>query len=85
MSHSADRPVTISLSHAPILKLKELDDSGKLELPSGSTIQVLLARLGIPDSQQRYLIVYANGKKQTLSYILRQDDAVQLFLPIGGG
>jgi hypothetical protein len=45
----------------------------------------LLELLGIPPNQQRYLIVYANGRKQSLSYTLRQDDDLQLFLPIGGG
>jgi sulfur carrier protein ThiS len=77
--------VTITLQHSPILKLKNLDSNGELTLSDGTTIRALLGRLGIPDGQQRYLIVYANGKKQTLSYTLEHGDAVQLFLPIGGG
>jgi hypothetical protein len=44
-----------------------------------------LGQLGVPGNQQRYLLVYANGKKQTLSYTLHDGDAVQLYLPIGGG
>jgi sulfur carrier protein ThiS len=79
------RQVTVIVQHSPILKLEGLDKSGSLEVPAGTTIQALLGRLGIPDNQKRYLLVYANGKKQTLSYTLRQDDALQLFLPIGGG
>jgi sulfur carrier protein ThiS len=73
------------LHHSPILKLKGLDDSGNVEVAAGTTVQALLSRLGIPDGQQRYLLVYANGRKQTSSYTLRNGDSVQLFLPIGGG
>jgi sulfur carrier protein ThiS len=77
--------MTISLRYSPILKLEGPDESGKVETAAGTTVKDLLGRLGIPDGQQRYLLVYANDRKQTLSYTLRDGDAVQLFLPIGGG
>jgi sulfur carrier protein ThiS len=80
-----NRPVSITVQHSPILKLKGNTPDGRLEVPAGTTVQALLGRLGVPDGQQRYLLVYANGKKQSLNYTLRRDDAVQLFLPIGGG
>jgi len=56
-----------------------------VEVSAGTTVGELMSRLGVPDAQQRYLLVYVNGKKQTVSCALRQGDAVQLFLPIGGG
>jgi molybdopterin converting factor small subunit len=77
--------MTISVHHSPVLKLTGLEDNGKLEVDAGTTVQGLLGRLGVPDGQQRYLLVYANGRKQTLSYTLKHGDEVQLFLPIGGG
>jgi sulfur carrier protein ThiS len=85
MAGNTDRVVRISVNHSPILKLKGLAQNGEVEIPAGSTVQALLGRLGVPDTQQRYLLVYVNGGKQTLSYTLRQADALQLFLPIGGG
>ena len=65
--------------------MRELSRDGRVQVPGGTTVASLLERLGIPSKQQRYIIVYTNGKKQSLNYTLRQDDTVQLFLPIGGG
>jgi sulfur carrier protein ThiS len=85
MAEATDQLISIILQHSPILKVWEISQNGRVQIPAGSTVSVLLGRLGIPANQQRYLIVYANGSKQSLSYILRENDAVQLFLPIGGG
>jgi len=85
MAGNTDRGVRITLNHSPILKLKDLTERGEVEVSAGTTVQALLGRLGVPDTQQRYLLVYVNGEKQTLSYTLRQGDALQLYLPIGGG
>jgi len=80
-----EQPISITLQHSPILKVREISQNGRVEVSAGTTTGALLEALGIPPNQQRYLIVYANGRKQPLSYTLRQDDVVQLFLPIGGG
>ena len=83
--YDIEQEMNITLHHSPILKLKGLDGSGSVEVDAGTTVKALLGRFAIPAGQQRYLLIYANGKKQTLSYTLRDGDAVQLFLPIGGG
>ena len=85
MAGATSQPVSITLQHSPILKLKGNAQGGRVEVPAGTTASALLERLGIPSNQHRYLIIYANGKKQSLSYTLRHEDVVQLFLPIGGG
>jgi sulfur carrier protein ThiS len=85
VTEAVDQVVSITVRHSPILKLENLSKGGQVEIPAGTTAKALLQRLGIPPNQQRYIIVYVNGNKQSLSYALRQDDAVQLFLPIGGG
>ena len=85
MAEAKDRLISITLHHSPILKVRKISQNGRVEVPAGTTAGALLERIGIPSNQQRYLIVYANGRKQSLSYTLRQDDKVQLFIPIGGG
>jgi molybdopterin converting factor small subunit len=85
VARAADRPVSITLQHSPILKLKETAPTGRIEVPAGTTAGELLTLLGIHSDHHRYILVYANGRKQGLGYVLRQGDAVQLFLPIGGG
>jgi sulfur carrier protein ThiS len=85
VTQAVQQPVSITVRHSPILKVEGISQGGRFEVPAGCTVGSLLERLGIPANQQRYLIVYANGGKKTSSYVLRQDDAIQLFLPIGGG
>ena len=85
MAEATDRSISITLHHSPILKVTNISRDGRVEVPAGTSAGALLERVGIPQNQQRYLIVYANGRKQSLSYTLRQDDKVQLFIPIGGG
>jgi sulfur carrier protein ThiS len=85
VAEAIDQPISVTVQHSPILKVEELPQDGRVEVPAGTTAGAVLERLGIPSQQQRYLIIYANGRKQPLSYTLRQDDTLQLFLPIGGG
>ena len=85
MAEATDQPISITLQHSPILKVRKISRNNRVEVPAGTTAKALLEVLGIPPNQQRYLIVYVNGRKQSLSYTLRQDDTLQLFLPIGGG
>ena len=85
MDRASGKSVSIILKHSPILKLKNFPQKGRVEVPEGTTVGVLLERIGIPSKHHRYLLVYANGCKRGLDYGLQQDDEVQLFLPIGGG
>ncbi|UCF97033.1 MAG: MoaD/ThiS family protein [Spirochaetaceae bacterium] len=77
--------VTITVECSPILKLKDIQNRGEIKVPADTSITTLLDRLGVPTGQHRYLLVYANGRKQGLNYIVQNGDALQLFLPIGGG
>jgi sulfur carrier protein ThiS len=77
--------VIVTIKHSAVLKLKDLPNRGEVELPEGITIAELLRKLGIQTAQQKYLIIYVNGNKRGLGHRLQDGDAVQLFLPIGGG
>jgi sulfur carrier protein ThiS len=85
VAEAINRSIFITLQHSPILKLRKISQDNRVEVPAGMNAGALLELVGIPQNQQRYIIVYANGRKQSLSYTLRQDDELQLFLPIGGG
>jgi sulfur carrier protein ThiS len=82
---AGDRSVSITLRHSPVLKLEAVGQGGRVEVPAGTSVSALLERLGIRSDHHRYILVYANGRKQGLDYLLQHEDAVQLFLPIGGG
>ena len=71
--------MTITVKHSPLIKLKGC--SGEIDVPAGTSVSTLLKRLGVAENQQKYLLVTANGGKQGLSYIIQDNDSLQLFLP----
>jgi sulfur carrier protein ThiS len=75
--------MTITVKHSPLIKLKGC--SGEMKISTGTTVGALLKALGVAEKQQKYLVVTVNGGKQGLSYMIQDNDALQLFLPIGGG
>lgn len=54
-----------------------------LELPEGSTLQVLLEHLGIANDPT--IIGLVNGLRQSPEHVLIAGDRVGLFPPVGGG
>jgi len=77
--------VIITIEHSAVLKLKNIKNRGETSVPEDITIAALLNRLGVQAAQHKYLLPYVNGTKRGLNHILHEGDAVQLFLPIGGG
>jgi sulfur carrier protein ThiS len=77
--------VTITVEHSAVLKLKNIQNRGAINLPEDITVAALLTRLGIQAGQHKYLLTYINGEKRGLNHLLHDGDALQLFLPIGGG
>jgi len=77
--------VIITVEHSAVLKLKNIQNRGEINVPEDITVAALLIRLGVQAGQHKYLLTYVNGTKRGLSHILHEGDALQLFLPIGGG
>lgn len=75
----------ITVEHSAVLKLKNIQNRDEINVPEDATIAALLNRWGVQAGQHKYLLTYVNGKKRGLSHILHEGDALQLFLPIGGG
>ncbi len=59
------------------------ENSENLEIPEETTIKKLFANFGIPEELVK--LIFVNGKSQDSNYILRNNDRVGLFPPIGGG
>ena len=53
------------------------------ELPADATVGVVLDSLGIPRDEAR--ISFVNGRHQDVDHLLREDDELAIFPPIGGG
>ena len=53
------------------------------ELTEGKTIEDMMIDLGLPSELVK--LIFINGKRQDKSYILKANDRVGLFPPVGGG
>lgn len=59
------------------------EDKDCCEIPEETTVEKLIADLGIPADMVK--LIFINGKRQDGTYELKQDDRVGLFPPVGGG
>jgi molybdopterin synthase sulfur carrier subunit len=55
----------------------------ELELPEGSTVADLMARLALP--QDQVIVTFVNARARNPDYRLAPGDEVGIFPPIGGG
>jgi len=61
----------------------KLGESLPMELPEGSTVGQLIARLGIPTRVVKNIFV--NHRQQGPEYVLQNGDEVAIFPPVAGG
>lgn len=54
-----------------------------LEVPEGTTVGQLIERLPIPPELAR--VIFVNGTRQELDWVLQEGDEVGIFPPIAGG
>ena len=55
----------------------------EVEMPDGSTVADLIARLQIPRNEVK--LVYVGGRLKGDEYVLQDGDEVGIFPPVGGG
>lgn len=71
--------------YSAVLNIEDVKNGNPVEVSPGTSITQLLIRCKVKEEHHRYLLVYVNGEKRGLSYVLRDNDQLQLFLPTGGG
>lgn len=57
--------------------------SGQVDIPAGSHVKDLVAKLAIPTEE--FMFASVNGMRASLDDLLNDQDEVQLFGPVGGG
>ncbi len=55
----------------------------EVDLPEGASLQELVDQLKIPQEQTK--IAFVNGEIRSMDWVLKPDDEVGIFPPIGGG
>lgn len=59
------------------------DHNAPIEVPDGSTVGDLMERLAIPEDQVK--LIFINNVKKSKQTVLKENDRVGLFPPVGGG
>lgn len=59
------------------------DSPDHFEVGSGTDLQQLVARLGIPLEETK--LIFVNGIRREIDYRLTDGDRVGIFPPVGGG
>jgi sulfur-carrier protein len=54
-----------------------------VDTPEGATLDLLVEQLKLPRDEVK--VVYVDGRRQPMDYILKVGDEVGIFPPIGGG
>ena len=54
-----------------------------LEIPPGTTVAQVIARLGLP--AQEVTLIMVDGRRQEADFVLQGNERLGLFPPIGGG
>ncbi len=75
--------IQIDLQLFADLRSKMPPEADRFAVPRGFTIGNVLEKLEI--SPERAKLIFVNGIKQALDYILKDGDRVGIFPPIGGG
>ena len=77
--------ITVSISFIGVIDIKNIENNSSIELEQNSTVNDLLGLAGIKREHKKYIIATVNEEIKHGTCILRDNDAVKLFLPIGGG
>jgi molybdopterin converting factor small subunit len=75
----------INVKFLGLLKLEGIKSGSDIEISDGTTVSEFMNRYVAKKEHHRFIIVMTNEKKVDLSYELKQNDAVSLFLPFGAG
>jgi hypothetical protein len=75
----------IKISYSPILKIDTVQSGSDFEIDEGTSVSDLLRSCNVSDMHQRFIQIYVNGEQERLSYEFRDNDDLNLILPLGGG
>jgi molybdopterin converting factor small subunit len=77
--------ISVIINFTRLVDIKKVASGDTINIPEGTDISGLLSILGIIEQHKKYIIVMISGRKENLSYKLKNGDEVNLFLPVGGG
>lgn len=79
------KEIRVQLYFTGLIDIKNLASGDYLSLKEGSNLSDLLTQIGIRQEHKKYIIIMVNEQKEFLHYIVKNNDQIKLFLPVGGG
>ncbi len=75
----------ILVSFAGTIYIEGLKSGDNVEIENNITISAFLLSKGLAPHHLKLVIPVVNGEEQPLDYILKNNDKLNLFMPVGGG
>jgi len=75
----------IRIEFVAYLYLKGIDNKSWVEIDEPMSVSQFLINNKINQQQQKFIIPTVNKKQEKLTYILKDNDELFLYLPVGGG
>ncbi len=75
----------IRLHYPAAMHIDTVKNGSTIEVHEKASIEEVLKSCNVKEKHFRYILAFVNGEKRGMSHILRPDDELKLYLPIGGG
>ncbi len=59
------------------------ENNDRFQVPENTSVEKLMTQLDVPIELTK--LIFINGKKENISYQLKNNDRVGIFPPVGGG
>lgn len=77
--------MNIIIHYPAAMRIDSVKSGSSMDIPQGTNIEALLKSCNVKKEHIKYILAYVNSEKRGVSHILRHNDELKLYLPIGGG
>ena len=75
----------INLSFVGYIQFEGIENNSTIEIEGSTSVGDLLDGFGVKKEHRRFIVPIVNGDKRDHSYVLKPDDSLFLYMPVGGG
>ena len=75
----------INLSFVGFIQFEGVANNSTIEIEESTSVEDLLDRFGVKKEHRRFIVPIVNGDKRGHSHVLKSDDSLFLYMPVGGG
>jgi hypothetical protein len=83
--YESEGSVKIRLYYPAVMRIDTVKSGSTMEVHESASIEEVLKSCNVKEEHFRYILAFVNGEKKGMLHILRPNDELKLYLPIGGG